>query len=337
MKNKLQLSFLLLLCVQAFKSNGQDIHFSQFFNAPLTVSPSNTGNFAGDWRAMANYRSQWSQVGKPFLTQSLGFDKQIFILNHNFSAGVFLINDASAVTLKVQKIQLSAAYHKTISIHSFHAGIQAGYVNKEINPNTETFPDQFNWNKGQFDPGLPNSENNLHDRLGYFDLNAGVGYSLKLKKVTPFVNLAFFHLNYPKESFYSKGSRLKPRSAVNVGTEYRINKTWWVDPSLWIMSTDKASDVMFGSNLYYKLGANKANATSVSIGYFYRSNVDIHTDASIAAGGLQFKNYRIGASYDFNMSALHTATNYRGAFELAFIYIAPSTRLHKIEIPCDRY
>jgi len=160
---------------------------------------------------------------------------------------------------------------------------------------------------------------------------------VKLKKATPFVNVAFYHLNDPKESFFADGNRLKPRTAVNAGVDYSINKKWAIDPGFWIMTTDQASDVMLGSNLYYKLEANKASATSLSIGAYYRSNVNIHTDACVATGGIQFKNYRIGASYDFNLSALHQATNYRGAFELALIYIAPSTRLHKIEIPCDRY
>jgi type IX secretion system PorP/SprF family membrane protein len=334
---QIRFAFGLVGCLAVFTSSAQDVHFSQFFNAPLTVSPSNTGNYVGDWRVMGNYRTQWSQIGQAYLTQSLGFDKQFFIKNENFSAGIFLINDASAVTLKVQKIQLSAAYHKTINKHNIHAGIQIGYTNEEINPNTETYPDQFNWSKGAFDPSLPNSENNVHDRLGYFDLNAGVGYSLKLKKITPFINVAFFHLNYPQESFFNNANRLKPRTAINAGVDYSINAKWAIDPAFWMMTTDKASDAMIGTNLYYKLAANKANATSLSIGGFYRSNVNIHTDAAVAAGGIQFKNYRIGASYDFNLSALHSATNYRGAFELALIYIAPNTRLRKIEIPCDRY
>jgi len=317
---------------------GQDVHFSQFFNAPLICSPSNTGNFDGDWRVMGNYRTQWSQIGKPFLTEAIGFDKQLFIANENFSAGLFLINDKSAGTLKVLKIQLSAAYHKTISIHSFHAGLQGGFVNKSINPESESYPDQFNWTKGQFDPSLPNQEaGQMNARLNYFDLGIGGGYSVKLQKIVPFFNVAILHINYPKESFFSDGSRLKPRKVFNGGAEYIINKTWYIDPSFMVMATDKASDVLLGSNLYYRLGPNAAKATSVSMGFYYRSNVDVHTDACIATGGMQFKNYRVGASYDFNLSDLHVATNSRGAFELAIIYTAPSTRLHKIEIPCDRY
>jgi type IX secretion system PorP/SprF family membrane protein len=336
-KNKALLLAVTLLFFQIIRMKGQDVHFSQFFNTPLAISPSNTGNYQGDWRAMGNYRTQWSQIGKAYLTEALGFDKQIFIGQNNFSAGGFLINDKSAATLKVLKIQLSAAYHKTMGIQSFHVGITGGYTGKSINPDAETYPDQFNFSKGQFDPSLANQETQIHDRAGYVDVNIGAGYSLRLKKFRPFINIAVFHANYPKESFYNNGSRLAPRKVFNGGTEYDINAKWMIDPSFLAMATDKASDLMLGTNVYYRLASNKANATSVSVGYFYRANVNIHTDASVAAGGIQFKNYRIGASYDFNMSDLHVATNYRGAFELSFIYTAPDTRLHKIEIPCDRY
>lgn len=286
---------------------------------------------------MGNYRTQWSQIGQPFLTEAIGFDKQVFVANENFSAGLFLINDKSAGTLKVLKIQLSAAYHKTISIHTFHAGLQGGFVNKSINHAIETYPDQFNWNKGQFDPSLASNESQIQDHLNYFDLGIGAGYSIKLKKIVPFFNVAILHINYPKESFYSDGSRLKPRKVFNGGAEYTLNKTWYIDPSFLVMATDKASDVLLGSNLYYKLGANQAKVKSVSVGFFYRSNLAVHSDACIASGGIQFKDYRIGASYDLNISDLHVATSNHGAFELSVIYTAPNTRLHKIEIPCDRY
>jgi hypothetical protein len=43
--------------------NGQDLHFSQFMNSPLTTNPANTGFIpGGDYRVGINYRNQWSSV-----------------------------------------------------------------------------------------------------------------------------------------------------------------------------------------------------------------------------------------------------------------------------------
>ena len=39
---------------------GQDLHFSQWFNAPLITNPANTGFIPdADYRLGANYRDQW--------------------------------------------------------------------------------------------------------------------------------------------------------------------------------------------------------------------------------------------------------------------------------------
>src|SRR6267378_6675680 len=120
------------LCVLlALNSSAQDIHFSQFYASPLSLSPANTGNFNGDWRIMGNYRTQWKEVTKPYVTNSIGFDRQFYLFNEKFSGGLFLINDKSGGNLNVMKICGSGAYHRKIARNELHAGIQLGYVSKK--------------------------------------------------------------------------------------------------------------------------------------------------------------------------------------------------------------
>ena len=46
-----------------FLSMGQDLHFSQFYNSPLTTNPANTGFIPdADYRIGVNYRNQWSSI-----------------------------------------------------------------------------------------------------------------------------------------------------------------------------------------------------------------------------------------------------------------------------------
>ncbi|HTE10970.1 MAG TPA: hypothetical protein VK645_08370, partial [Chitinophagaceae bacterium] len=50
--------FICVLFFSFFISFGQDLHFSQFFNSPLTTNPANTGFIPdADYRIGANYRS----------------------------------------------------------------------------------------------------------------------------------------------------------------------------------------------------------------------------------------------------------------------------------------
>src|SRR5215472_9700368 len=58
----------------------QDLHFSQWFNSPLTTNPANTGFIPdADYRLGANYRNQWSAImAQPYRTMSIWGDAQIF-------------------------------------------------------------------------------------------------------------------------------------------------------------------------------------------------------------------------------------------------------------------
>ena len=64
------LSGMLAGLLQFTAATAQDLHFSQFFNAPLTVNPANTGFIPdADYRLGAHYRNQWSSIlAKPYKT-----------------------------------------------------------------------------------------------------------------------------------------------------------------------------------------------------------------------------------------------------------------------------
>ena len=49
----------------------QDIHFSQFYEAPLLRNPSLAGIFTGDVRAQIVYRDQWNSVTNAFKSGSV--------------------------------------------------------------------------------------------------------------------------------------------------------------------------------------------------------------------------------------------------------------------------
>lgn len=54
---------IFLACSLLFANNAfaQDLHFSQFFNAPLLTNPANTGFIPeGDYRIGFNIRNQWA-------------------------------------------------------------------------------------------------------------------------------------------------------------------------------------------------------------------------------------------------------------------------------------
>src|SRR5437870_6342465 len=79
MKKCLKLYIVFFYTMYAFNTHAQDLHFSQFFNAPLITNPANTGFIPdGDYRLGMNYRNQWSSIMTvPYKTMSAFGDVQV--------------------------------------------------------------------------------------------------------------------------------------------------------------------------------------------------------------------------------------------------------------------
>ena len=80
MKQIKKILFLQILLVAGLGSFAQDLHFSQFFNSPLTTNPANTGFIPdADYRIGVNYRTQWNSIiSQPYKTISAYGDAQFF-------------------------------------------------------------------------------------------------------------------------------------------------------------------------------------------------------------------------------------------------------------------
>ena len=58
------------------KSFGQDIHFSQFWMAPLIQNPAMAGAMY-DMEGILNYKSQWGSIASPYKTYNASFDMRV--------------------------------------------------------------------------------------------------------------------------------------------------------------------------------------------------------------------------------------------------------------------
>ena len=66
------------VCFLAVHGAAQDIHFGQFYNAPLVINPASAGDIEGDQRFALIHREQWRSVGSPFRTDAFSYDVPVF-------------------------------------------------------------------------------------------------------------------------------------------------------------------------------------------------------------------------------------------------------------------
>src|SRR5829696_624925 len=127
--------FITSLCTSSLLQ-AQDLHFSQFFNSPLSTNPANTGFIPdGDYRLGVNFRDQWSSImSVPYKTMSAFGDVQI-MKNRDQTGwigvgGLILRDVAGSGNLTSTKLYGSVAYHQMMGYSSLLSmGFNVGYAN----------------------------------------------------------------------------------------------------------------------------------------------------------------------------------------------------------------
>ena len=300
---------------------GQDLHFSQFFNSPLTTNPANTGFIPdADYRIGVNYRNQWSTVmSVPYKTMSAWGDAQLFrdkLENGWIGIGGVLLSDvAGSGNLKSNKFYASAAYHQMLGISSLlSAGFNLGYVSKRIDPTNLKFPDQFD---GKFFDGTRPTGvqfNNLN--IDYYDMQVGINYAY-FPQENVYINAGYsvHHVNKPKESFFddnTKAGKLDMRHIGFVNAILKVSPRVIINPNIYFTTQTKAVEITGGLNANYNL--SEFGEQQLIFGAYYR-----YKDAVIPMAGLELKHVSFTFTYDATTSGLKDFNNYRGAAEISII------------------
>ena len=299
---------------------GQDLHFSQFMNSPLSTNPANTGFIPnGDYRIGINYRNQWSSIMTvPYQTMSAFGDMQLMQGENGWlGAGALILHDvAGSGNLTSTKIYGSIAYHQTLNLASLVSlGFNIGYANKQINTSNLKFPDQFDGHF--FDNHLPTSVVLDRNNISYLDIQAGMNYAYFPNENT-YLNAGFstFHINRPRESFFDAqpgvDNRIPMRHTAFINGSFKLNEQWIVNPNTYFSLQAKSYEWLIGGNAHYNLSGDGEKV--LIAGIYYRS-----TDAVIPMIGIGLKDYTFSFTYDATISTLKNYNNTRGAFEFSLI------------------
>ena len=312
-----------MLAAQINNLQAQDLHFSQFFNSPLSTNPANTGFIPdADYRIGANYRNQWSSVmSVPYKTISVFGDAQVLrdrLENGWLGLGALLLNDqAGSGGLTSTKIYGSLAYHQMLGLSSLlSAGFNVGWANKRINPGKLTFPDQFD---GKFfDIQQPSEAKNglVNTSVSYLDIHAGMNYAY-FPDENVYINAGYSiqHVNRPKETFFNDNTnngRIPMRQTAFINAILKLNDRVIVNPNAYFSTQAKAKELVFGINANYNL--SQFGEQQLLAGVYYRFG-----DAIVPMVGFETNKIQISFSYDVTLSSLNKYNNYRGASEISII------------------
>jgi type IX secretion system PorP/SprF family membrane protein len=330
------LFFVLLFTV--IKLQAQDPHFSQFFASPLTLNPAFTGKFDGNLRVAGNYRNQWATINNAFKTVSFSADMPIMQnridQNDTWGVGAMGYSDQSANSaVKFNYFTLSTAFHKGLDEDGFQqigAAFQGTYSNMLIDVGSLKFEDQLTSSgfTGVTTENFGNST--LQNR--YFDLNAGVLYTGSTSFDNNFyVGVSMYHINRPKQTFNENAFfLLNPRTTIHAGGYFPVGENNVLHLSGLHSTQAKQHETLIGGTMQFSVGGEQERPTSFYAGSWIRMN-----DAVIPYIGLEYGDFRLGATYDVTISSLKAASQSRGGMEISLVYIRKP--LESRGLPCPKF
>jgi type IX secretion system PorP/SprF family membrane protein len=334
----LLISFPFLMSMQLL---AQDPHFSQFFSSPLTLNPALTGKFDGVFRAAGNYRDQWPAISKAFVTSTLSLDAPLLTnrINSNdvWGVGLMAMTDRTANgILNSNYISVSTSYHKGLDEDGFHQlgfGFQGTYASKRLDGTQLKFENELaldgTWT-------LPSNEpvDGRNVNINYFDFNAGLLYNGSTDGTNNFyLGASMYHINRPKETYFGSGYyTLNPRLTVHGGGYFKVGETTTLHLTALYSQQAGAHETVLGGAVAFNLNNDPTeNPTNFYAGSWLRFN-----DAIIPYMGLEWGDFRLGATYDVNYSNLRVGSQSRGGIEVSLIYIKKPASGRK-GIPCPKF
>lgn len=334
---KKTIAILSILMSLTIFVKAQDPHFSQFFASPLTLNPAFTGKFDGTLRVAGNYRNQWPAFNNAYTTSTMSVDFDILKNKlpdyDTWGIGIIGLHDqAGSGLLTSNYIGLSTSYHKALDEDGFKQigiGFQGIYGQTKLDINKLYFADQLT--PFGFTGVTQEVFNNEDLNIKHLDINAGLLFSSSTNESNNFyVGASMYHINRPHESFMGASWNIATRTTISAGGYFPVSDILTLHTSGIFQYQAKATETVIGGALATPIDPLSENPSNVYAGAWYRFN-----DAIIPYIGLEFSGFRIGASYDVNVSGLKSASQSRGGMEISLIYIKrpPGPK----GVPCPKF
>ncbi len=337
LERKLHLTVLLVFLSAAIWA--QDIHYSQFHNAPLVINPALTGVFRGDVRFSGNFRHQWPRPPVEYTTFTAMADMKFLPdpeVSNNvpgfFSGGLnFNYDQAGDSKLSLASLGLNGSYTRMLDKRWFASvGVQLAGSQRRFDTDDLFFDDQYV--PGSPGPGQPTKE--AFPNTSNFFLDFSAGFNIRYQNFSGCTNvdllrdrtrvdfgLGIFHLNRPDQSFIED-------EKVEVFTRYTPYALGLIKLS---PDFDLAANVMLQFQGPYReyVGAigpkfhiDKTPGDQVSLQLLLGLRLnDEELSSWFPSIEVFYKNWRAGFSYDFDVSDFDVATDGIGGPELTLRYI----------------
>ncbi|HUC79743.1 MAG TPA: PorP/SprF family type IX secretion system membrane protein [Flavisolibacter sp.] len=319
MKNLYKKIFLLACSLQLMAGSfAQDIHFSQFFEAPLYRNPALAGIVNADYRIQTVYRSQWNSITSAYKTTSVNAEYKLPVKGDDFlTLAMQVFHDKAGTTnLTTTHVLPALNYHKSLSTEKsmyLSVGFMGGYVQRKIDRSKITTNSTYD--------GLGDGEDALIPNYGYWDGSAGISFNTQLgdnQENNLVLGAALHHFIRPKNSFYNNGSAIvNPKWVFSADVRFALNDQAYLTVHNDYLQQGSYSQKLTGAIYTHKIGPYSEEPDfTIGAGGFLRWG-----DAFIPTMQLAYRPFSLSMSYDVNVSKLAASSYGQGGYEMSLTYV----------------
>lgn len=319
-------SLSIIMLFISLYSIAQDIHFSQFYEAPLSRNPALAGIFTGNLRMQVVHRNQWATIDVPFKTSLISIEYKMPVGDNNdyFTTGTSGFKDQMGNNfLTISNFQQSFTYHKSLddNVNRYlSVGFNGGYYSKRVDPTILSFDSQYG--TSGYDAALPTGEIFRNIKRNSFGFTTGISYNSSIGNIGNFfIGGSVWHLLKERSNFLNDSSVQMRKWQYNAGIRAFISSRILLHFESNIYLQNKNKEIMAGGLITYVNSENTNNQRvldnlSIGAGLFVRLN-----DAIIPIIKAGYRNISVGFSTDLNTSKLKTISQGRSGSEISFSYI----------------
>jgi type IX secretion system PorP/SprF family membrane protein len=321
---------------------GQDLHLSQFTMSQLVINPASSGAVLPR-EVTVTHRNQWTSISNPFRTFAFAANTRFGDLDKQrrgfWGAGLLAFNDqAGDGNMRTNAAGLNLAYHVRLSRYQHIGfGMQGMYMSRFVDYSKFQWASQYDG--GAHNASLSNGESGFVQNFGFVDVNTGVYYTLNNTAAEVNVadnnyriinaGIAFHHITTPEYAFGAESfeENLYVKMVTHASALWSLpNSSLAIAPNVMFQKQGPHKQLNVGSMVRLGItGNSKYTALVKNYAVFGGINYRLR-DAIITTGMVEYGNYQIGLSYDFNISRLASASSGRGGVEFNLRYALGGTK-----------
>jgi type IX secretion system PorP/SprF family membrane protein len=318
-----------------FLSSGQDIHFSQLTETPLLMNPAQAG-LSHEIMAVINYKDQWKSVSSnPFKTFNVSGDMAFMKKSNGNHMGVGLdvfSDKAGDGAMGTTTAQLHLSGILAVDDNNLiSAGIYGGFGQRSLSYDKLYWDNQFIG--GALDLTALSMEPASFSNRTYADMGFGLAWfygkghnTLSSNDQMTFnAGFAVQHLNKPIYTFYGNTDmRLPMRIVAHGNAEIGIkNYSLILEPGYLVTVQGGHHEINGGMLVKYIMQeashyTGRKQPAAFVLGGYYRFG-----DAVNIVAAYEINSFRVGFSYDVNLSDLTVASRSLGGFEVSLRFMMP--------------